>query len=90
MNKSFIDEIVKRMENMNIEEPTSAILVVSNGINLQGFAYNLDKISITDKVDMIAYLLKHMDITDTAIKECKKLDEENKDMLKVIRTIKLG
>jgi hypothetical protein len=84
MNKLFIDEMIIRMTQLNIDNPISAILVVSNGKNLQGFQLRVENLNNVDKVDMITYLLNHLNINIDDIEECKQLNEENILMYKVI------
>lgn len=84
MNKEFEEEIISAIRSLELDVK-SIMIIASNGKFMQGIAKGLESLGRIDKVDLVVYLLKHLEITIEDIEDAKELSDETKLMLKIIK-----
>lgn len=86
---SVIEELRKLFEQITIE-PMVCFCLFSDGMDIQGLSLGLNKLSPEDKVDLAAYLIKHLGIDFSDIENTIQLSDENKYMVKLAKKIQEG
>jgi hypothetical protein len=76
------EQIIKMLDKSNlIYDPKAVIVLMTDGARLQGIAVDHETLNPTEKVDLVAYLLKKLEITLDDIEETTELASENRFML---------
>ena len=66
-------------------KPIAHTLLASDGYTMAGASSGLDLLKNVDKVDLVAYLIKHLDITLDDIEEAIQLSDETRFMMRRIK-----
>lgn len=77
-------KIIEMLDMGNIYDPKAVVVLMSNGAGLQGVAIGHDELDSTEKVDLVAYLMKRLDINLDDIEETTQLADETRFMLNKI------
>ena len=68
-------------------KPVACIYVCSNGEAYRGMGYGDNKLSNIDKLDIILYLIKKMNVNIDDIEDLKQMNDEIKYMFKTSKNI---
>ena len=75
MKRKKAKEICNLAKSMDVYEPVAYVLLVSNGVNFQGGG-QIEKLDPVDRVDLVCYLIRQLDITLDDLEAKNQLDDE--------------
>lgn len=88
MKDEDIERLVDLLKTITFD-PIACIVLMSNKRDMVGAQLGVEELDPADKVDLVAYLIKHLEITEENIKEAVRLSGETKSMMRMIREGKI-
>lgn len=73
--------IIEMLDLCEIQDPKAVLILVTDGHRIGGVAVDHDLLKSTEKVDLVAYLMKKLEVTLEDIEETVELSDENRFMM---------
>ena len=81
MQNETKQKIIEMIEMSDCVDPITIIVLMSNGARLQGVASGYKELGVTERVDLVAYLMNKLEIKLEDIEQTAHLSDENRYML---------
>jgi len=77
-------KIIGMLDLGDVVDAKAVIILMSNGVQLQGVANGHEELGPTERVDLVAYLMKRLEISLADIEDTVGLSDEYRYMLSAI------